>query len=54
MSLSVSPIGADVLLCNGFNIYITNCEGMRYIVYRKGTRLITFHTLQAAAAWCED
>lgn len=55
MSLSVSPIkGDDVLIYNTFKIHITYCEGMRFSVYRKGHRLITFDTLQEAVAWCED
>lgn len=55
MSLSVSPInGEDVLLCNGFEIVITYCEGMRYSVYRKDNKLLMFYTLQEAVAWCED
>lgn len=55
MSLSVSPIkGADVLLCNGFQISITYCAGMRFSVQRKDKKLLTFATLQEAVAWCED
>ena len=55
MSLTVSPIkGANVLLCNGFEIAITYCEGMRFSVYRKGNWLLKFCTLQEAIAWCED
>lgn len=55
MSLTISPIkGDDVLLCNGFSIYITYCDGLRYIVYRKDNKLLMFPTLQEAVAWCED
>ena len=55
MSLAVSPSkGEDVLLYNGFKIYITYCEGMRFSIYRKGNRWRTFYTLQEAVAWCED
>ena len=55
MSLAVSPIkGADVLLCNGFKISITYCDGMRFSVHRKDNKLLTFYTLQEAVAWCED
>lgn len=55
MSLSVSPVeGADVLLCNDFEIYITYCDGIHFSVYRKGKWLLTFYKLQEAVAWCED
>lgn len=55
MSLTVSPIkGGDVLLCNGFEIAIVYCEGMRFSIYRKGKLLITFSTLKEAVAWCEN
>ena len=55
MSLTVSPIkGANVLLCNGFEIAITYCDGMCYTVRRKHKELLTFDSLQEAVAWCED
>lgn len=54
MSLSVNPIkGADVLLCNGFEIHITYCVSMCFSIYRKDKWLLTFYTLQDAVAWCE-
>ena len=55
MSLTVSPIkGEDALLYNGFKIYISCYDGIHYSVYRHGSRLIMFRTLQEAVAWCED
>lgn len=55
MSLSVSPVnGADILLCNGFEIAITYCNGICYTVRRKHKELLTFTNLQVAVAWCED